>query len=154
MHRDDPEWLRFVEEAKGKAIQHIESCMLLYRHQLRQGLHFVHEHPWGASSWKLKNVQDLIEDGRVTVAETHMCRFGMDSHISKKDGDRGLVKKPTGFMTSSKFVAAQLGKKCEGRHDHAHLVGGRNSGARVYPQSPCEAMLRGIARQKKDDAVN
>ena len=115
LHCDDPEWLRHFEEVSGKAIQHIELCMVLYRFKFRQGLHFIKEHPWGASSWKLRKVQVFIEDGRVTVAEIHMCRLGMDSHTSKKDGGRGLVKKPTGLMTSLKFVAAQLAKQMRGR---------------------------------------
>ena len=81
-----------------------------------------------------------------------MCRFGMSSHIREREGDRGLVKKPTGFMTSSRCVAAQLGRRCNGRHDHVHLVGGRASSAQVYPQPLCEAMLRGVAQQKRVDS--
>ena len=106
VHRDDPEWLKAFEEAKQQATQHIECCMALYRHHLRIGSCFIHEHPWGASSWKLDCVLDLINDSRVNVVETHLCRFSMSSHMNEKSGDRGLVKKPTGFMTSSECMAA------------------------------------------------
>ena len=88
------------------------------------------------------------------IVETHMCGFKMSSHISETYGDRGLVKKPMGFMTSSKCVAAQLDRRCNGKHDHVHLVGLGASSAQVYPQPLCEAMLRGIAQQKARDACN
>ena len=81
-----------------------------------------------------------------------MCRFGMSSDIRERDGDRGLVKKPTGFMTSSRCVAAQLSRRCNGLHGHVHLVGRRASSAQVYPQPLCEAMLRGVAQQKRVDS--
>ena len=97
-------------------------------------------------------MQELLRDGRVHLVETHMCRFGMSSHLKEKDGDRGWVKKPTGFMTSSRCVADQLERRCDGRHDHVHLVGGRAAAAQVYPPALCQAMIKGIVMQKKVDA--
>ena len=82
-----------------------------------------------------------------------MCRFGMTSHIHERDGERGLVKKPTGFMTSSRYIAEQLGVRCTGDHDHVHLEGGRASAAQVYPPRLCEAIGRGIVKQKRADAT-
>ena len=151
IHRDDPAWLSRFESEKQKAIGHLQFCALLYRHQLRQGRHFLHEHPWGASSWKLDFMNDLVNDPRVFSVETHMCRFGMTSHVRERDGPRGLVKKPTGFITSSRCVAAQLNVQCDGSHLHVHLVGGRASAAQVYPDELCRAILRGVVRQKAAD---
>ena len=62
-----------------------------------------------------------MEDDRVQVVKTHMCRYGMTSHMSGRSGDRGLVKKATGFMTSARLVVARLNKQCTGDHDHVHL---------------------------------
>ena len=45
----------------------------------------------------------------------------MTSHMSGRSGDRGLVKKATGFMTSARLVVARLNKQCTGDHDHVHL---------------------------------
>ena len=70
--------------------------------------------------------------------------------MREKDGPRGLVKKPTGFITSSR-VAAQLNLQCDGSHSHVHLVGGRAAAAQVYPDELCRAILRGVARQKSAD---
>ena len=148
VHRDNPIWLANFEEEKRKACRHIEFCIQLYRHQLRQGRHFLHEHPWGASSWRLDSVVEMMQDGRVFTVESHQCRFGLDSHISSKDGARGPVKKPTGFMTSARCIATQLNKLCDGRHTHVHLVGGRAAAAQVYPDELCRAILRGVVRQK------
>ena len=83
--------------------------------------------------------------------QTHMCRFGMSSHIDEKGGDRGLVKKPTGFLTSARHVAAQLDVQCKQNHDHVNLMGGRAAEAQIYPKELCDAIVRGVVRQKKAD---
>ena len=153
VHRDDLEWLKAFDEEKRKAAQHVEFCVALYRQQLKQGLHFIHKHPWGASSWKLECVQELLADGSASLVGTHMCRFGMSSHIRERDGDRGLAKQTTGVMTSSGCMAAQLDRRCNGQHDHVHVVGGRASTAQVCPQLLCEAMPRDIAQQKRSTPV-
>ena len=96
IHKNNPEWQRKYEDRLKEAIAHVEYCCVLYRHQLKMGRHFVHEHPWSARSWKLECILDLQSDARVKTAYANLCRFGMTSHIDKKDGDRGLVAKPTG----------------------------------------------------------
>ena len=75
------------------------------------------------------------------------------THIEEKNGERRLVKKPTGFLSSSKCVREQLGVKCKGGHAHMPLVGGRASGAQVYTQALCEAICKGVAMQKEADAL-
>ena len=60
----------------------------------------------------------------------------------------GLVKKPTGFMTSSKCLAEDLNRKCDGGHDHVPLMAGRAAAAQVYPEMLCEAICRGVVKQK------
>ena len=79
-----------------------------------------------------------------------MCQFGMTAPISGSS-EIGRVKKPTGFMSSSRYVAEELNKYCDGSHDHVHLVAGKAAAARVYPDDLCRAMLRGTAKQKKAD---
>ena len=58
----------------------------------------------------------------------------MNSQIETKNGQRGLVKKPTGFLSSSRCVRQELDKKCTG--DHVHV----------------QATCRGVARQQREDA--
>ena len=62
-----------------------------------------------------------------------------------------MVKKPTGFMSSSKCVCDELNKKCRNDHTHIPLMGGRAAGAAIYPKELCEAICRGIVRQKQED---
>lgn len=115
------------------------------------GRHFVHEHPWNARSWKLECILDLQSDTRVKTAYTNMCRSGMTSHIDKKDGDRGLVAKPTGFMTSSWDVFEELNKPCKGGHARVPLMTGRASACQEYPPQLCNAICRGVIKQKTLD---
>ena len=150
-HGDKPGWLDKFNAEKAKAIKHIEFCCALYRYQLQQGRHFVHEHPWTARSWALPCVQKLLDHPSVEVTQAHMCRFMMTTHVDKKDGEVGLVKKPTGFMTSSHCILKQLDRKCTEDHVHVPLMGGRAAGAAIYPQMLCEAVCRGIAEQKRYD---
>ena len=147
-------WMEEFHRRKLEAIEHIDFCCLLYRYQLKRGKHFLHEHPWTARSWRLHNVQALVEDPAVHVVQGHMCQFGMLTHVEEKGGKMGLVKKPTGFMTSSSCIANALNLKCQGGHDHVPLVGGRAAGAQVYPKKLCDAIVTGVIKQKALDASN
>ena len=114
LHKEDAPWIKKFEEVQEEATQHLDLCAMLYQYQLRHGWHFLHEHPWGASSWKVKSIQELLVDGRVYHTQAHMCGFGMESHIDKKSGESGLVKKPTALMSPSECVIKELAKKCVG----------------------------------------
>ena len=83
-----------------------------------------------------------------------MCRFGMTSHVDARGGPRGLVKKPTGFMSSSKHILDQLDRRCTGDHEHVHLMGGRAAAAQEYPPALCEAIIKGILKQNNHDRQN
>ena len=54
-HSDKPEWrctfLKLVEEAKA----HIRFCCKIYKARSDRGRYWLHEHPWQAKSWKMKN---------------------------------------------------------------------------------------------------
>ena len=99
IHREDKEWLRKFEQRWHDAVQHIQFCIQIYRLQLNEGRHFVHEHPRDAKSWQLDVMQEFLRDPRVRWVEGHMCQFGMTAPISGSE-DVGYAKKPTGFMTS------------------------------------------------------
>ena len=83
-----------------------------------------------------------------------MCQFGMTAPITGWKGEVGHVKKSTGFMSSSRFVAEELNRYCDGSHDHVHLVDGKAAAAQVYPPDLCRAMLRGTAKQKRADGLS
>ena len=83
-----------------------------------------------------------------------MCQFGMTSSVPRWPGEVGYVKKPTGFMTSSRFVAEELNRYCDHSHDHVHLLAGKAAAAQVYPPDLCKAMLRGTAKQRRADVLS
>ena len=101
VHGHKPEWMAKFDEEKRKAKIHVAFCCTLYQEQLRQGRHFLHEHPWSARSWGLPCIQQLMSHPGVELVQGHMCRFRMTTHIETKDGARGLVKKPTGFYQAA-----------------------------------------------------
>ena len=59
-------------ERGGDALKFV---VALYRKQAREGRLFFHEHPESASSWGLKEVQELAEDEGVEVAVAGMCMY-------------------------------------------------------------------------------
>ena len=83
-----------------------------------------------------------------------MCQFGMTSPITGPHGDVRHAKKPTGFLSSTRFVAEELNRYCDGSHDHAHLVAGKAASAKVYPPALCKAMKRGISNNKPEKMNN
>ena len=113
----------------------------LYRLQAENGRWFLHEHPNSATSWKMPEMVNLMKELEITKNVAHMCRYGM---YSKDANGLGKVKKPTGFITNSSYLADQLGNKCLGGHRHVQLLGGRAQACQIYPDKLCRAMLRGI----------
>ena len=51
VHGKDLAWMARFEAAKQKAVRHVEFCCNMYRHQMANGRHFLHEHPARALSW-------------------------------------------------------------------------------------------------------
>eukprot|EP00972_Heterocapsa_arctica_P088524 13051748-Heterocapsa_arctica.AAC.1 len=101
---------------------HIIFCIGMYEEQVRRGDYFLHEHPAGASSWKLPEMIRLTSLPGVERVIGHMCAHGM---WQVDDQGPGLIKKATGFLTNSPRIAARVGVKCAGDHRHIHLMGGR-----------------------------
>ncbi len=87
-HAHKPEWMARFDEEKRKAKIHVEFCCFLYREQLQQGRHFLHEHPWSARSWALPCVHEVPSHPSVELLQGHMCRFRMTTHIETENGER------------------------------------------------------------------
>ena len=140
--RNNPEWMEKYGKENIKAIEHVNFCCSLYERQLSRGKHFLHEHPWSARSWGLGKINKLFSNPAVSLTQGHMCQFGMETYDDRKLGTKGPVKKPTGFMTSSRCISEELDKRCDNSHKHIPLVGGRAAGAAIYPRGLCEAVSR------------
>ena len=137
------------QAALGKARRHLRFTIEMCRDQIVHGGYFLFEHPATASSWKESEMLSLLKQPGVVSVVANMCRFGMESTF--EDGSPGPVAKPTRFATNSACLRESLNRQCERNHQHAHLLGGRAAAAQVYPPALCEAIIRGYARQVRED---
>ena len=126
-----------------EGIAHIKFCTTLYNMQIDGGRYFLHEHPSGAWSWKLPDVDKLMSRPGVAQRRGHMCPHGMHSHDAQ---GAGLVLKPTTWLSNSAALLDAVALMCSGGHRHVHLVNGRAAAAAVYPERLCYAILRGLRK--------
>ena len=112
--------------------------------QARSNSIALHEHPIGATSWKLPSVTKFSDLGGMTV-DFDQCCFGL-----KTPGDGVLMKKPTKIITNGKHILKQFsGHKCKGGHEHQRIMGskcGRSLSAYAahYPPLMCAAIAEGV----------
>ena len=147
--RRDPAVVRREIQA---AEEHIRFCIVLYKLQIKNRRYFVHEHPEGASSWKMQEMVELAMMPGVNVVTFDMCCFGM---VATQDGREGPVRKRTRLASNSKEVIKRVDKKCPNdsgigeKHVHVVLEGSRTKNAQVYPRQFCRAICEGIAAEKR-----
>lgn len=134
-----------VEEVVSYEKRHSEFCAKLYKRQHENVFDFLHEHPWGASSWQRSCVGELLYTEGISRVKSHMCAFGIID--SDRHGGR-LVKKPIGFMTNAILISQELSKPCSGDHRHVVVLGGvRARRPQVYPGELCKANIFGLSNQ-------
>ena len=75
-------------------------------------------------------MQSLMDDLGIKKVNAHMCRFKM---MSEDDQGKGLVKKPTGFLTNSDYMRQSLNKQCLGSHRHVQMMGWTCKGVSNLP---------------------
>ena len=92
-----------------------------------------------------------MEDEGVVTTVADQCRYGLMTR--GEDGGMMPAKKKTRFMTNSQAIAEELGKNCEGGHQHQQLVGGRAADAARCPKvtsaDPCPQKGRGPKTNRK-----
>ena len=72
--RMDPERVRKI---LTRARLHLAFCCELYRIQVAEGRHFIHEHPALATSWGEPCVKRLLRMPEVKVTTTDACQYGI-----------------------------------------------------------------------------
>ena len=84
---------------------------------------------------------------RVQVTVADQCMYGL---VTKGVGEQDTpARKKTKFMTNSPCIARELQRKCDGKHVHQPLVGGRAAGAARYPKGLCNAICRGLMEEMR-----
>ena len=139
-----------AQQKWDEGVEHMKFVVQLYRNQLSAGRVFLHEHPAGAKSWGLAEVQKLGTEAGVAIYHADQCMYGLKTWGNGR-AQPVAAKKPTKFMTNSQAMANQLNKRCRGDHEHQHLVGNRCAAAAFYPTPLVKAMIRGIALQSVED---
>ena len=91
---------RELEEAKDHIRWTMRVCSLQHRHNR----YFAFEHPGGASSWDMPEVQKVAKLERVEIAKFDMCQYGM-TMIDPLDCKAKPVRKRIQVMTNSPEIA-------------------------------------------------
>lgn len=148
------------DDVKRRVIQaklHLKFCTEIYKHQLRQGAHFLHEHPATAESWAEECMERLKKHLCVEPVIGHMCQYGM-VHVDK-EGVKWPVLKPTKWLSSSLALLRRLSRKCPrgsgGEFGHKHIIlfgKEKTQSAAIYPPELCRQILLGIQEQMKLEA--
>ena len=139
----DPEE-RAAKLAEGR--QHLETACRAYKAQIKGKRFFVHEHPWGATSWSEPSIREVMNMPGVMVVRGDQCMHGLTT--TTPDGEVLPAMKPTGFMTNCPLMAEALSKRCDGGHTHAQLVGNRAGPAAIYTPQLVKAFCEGALRRK------
>ena len=71
------------EQAIQEGRNHLKFVCELYEMQIKGGRYFLHEHPWGAKSWKEPCIERLLAHPGVRVVKGNMCAYGMVAQDSQ-----------------------------------------------------------------------
>jgi hypothetical protein len=142
-------WNRRRRLQYQEAVAHMEFVVEIYKEQIKGERYFLHEHPDGATSWRLRCMMELKRTEGVMETVADQCMYGLTTW--KKGRGRAAARKRTRFMTNAECVAEELQRRCDGGHEHQPLVGGRAGHAQEYPRELCRAVCRGLAKQMKMD---
>ena len=79
-------WIKDEREVRLQGIKHLNFCCAVYRWQTERGLHFLHEHPRGVSSWDLDCVKAVRELPGVVVMRCDQRLHGSVERWPLNDG--------------------------------------------------------------------
>ena len=82
-------WIKDEREARLQGSKHLNFCCAVYRWQTERGVHFLHEHPWRASSWHLDCLKAVRELPGVVVVRCDQRLYGLVERWPLKEGGWG-----------------------------------------------------------------
>lgn len=124
---------------------HLDFCIEIYKMQVENWRHFLHEHPVNAKSWEYPPMRELRNMPRIGEVIADLCQYGMRART--RGGGSRPSRKRTRFLSSAPAVLAKLWRRC--KHAHQPLVNGRAAAAAIYPPQLCKALLVGIDAQRR-----
>ena len=139
-----------------EGLQYLHTAIHFYRKQYDSNRYFLHEHPLGCSSWDDSQMQQLQQLPGVYTVTSPMCHWGMRIG-SRRGKEELLAKKPTKWVTNSRFLAKALDQWCANQlghglvHKHVELVGGIAHFASEYPLGLIQAIVHSLRQQLLED---
>ena len=103
-------------------------------------------------------MEELMKIPGVVLTHGDQCQYG--AQVAHGPLKRCPVKKPSGFLSNSKSVSSVLSRTCSGTGGacsrggrHAHCSGRIAKEAAIYPRGLCQAVIKGITEQLKEDRL-
>ena len=153
IHKDRRD-AQVVKRELKEAKDHIRWTMRVCPLQHRRIRDFAFEHPGGASSWDMPEVQKVAKLERVEIVNLDMCQYGM-SMVDPLDGKAKPVKTRTNIWTNPPEVARRMSMVRSGEHEHIPLEGSaRCKRAQIYPRQLCKTMSEAIFAKEGADAMS
>ena len=128
--------------------QHLQFMCQVYAWQANRGAWFLHEHPASASSWSLAEMRQVAQMPGVAMSVADQCMYGLMTW-GQNGREWKSARKRTRFMSNSQEILKELGRQCNGQHEHQHLKGKRAELAARYPPGLCRAICTGLIREMK-----
>ena len=132
--------------------EHLKFMASIYKHQVENGKWFLHIHPAGASSWSLKEIQDVLNMLDVGMVVGDQCMYGLKTW-GMNGKEQISARKRTGFMSNSRAMLNELTKKCDGAHEHQWLLGSRAKQSGKYPDGLCRAICVGLMKEIRNNEM-
>ncbi len=126
-------------------LDNLQLAMEIAKWQWKRGKYFLFEHPDTARSWNEECVEEVKKLEEVDRGRCDMCAHGMAVT------PEGYNRKPTGIMSNSRMILKEVCLECPGGHPHVALIGGLAHKAQRYPEKFCQAVIRGLRRQLRQD---
>ena len=106
------------------------------------------EWPTGCEYWRDRRVINFMQIHDLKTTDIHGCAYGL-----KTEGGM-YVKKPWSFATNSRAVLDGLGRKCDGRHEHAICRGSICKRSEMYTESLVRSLLRLCLTEIRDRSAH
>ena len=76
--------------------------------------------PVSATSWKLETIVNLAQVPGTQSKIIDICAYGMTARPDTHGNHHG--EKTTRMLTNTDYIAQSLSIRCNGQHQHAHLL--------------------------------
>ena len=96
-----------------------------------------------ATSWKEPSMRAIRHLPEVNTSKCDQCMYGRRT-VGTANSPPMYGKKATRFISNSSAMLSQLGRRCDGGHEHKQLRGKDLAEAAFYPAELVHAIVRGM----------